>query len=88
MTRSRMVPDPDDPGRHVEGELVRIADVREGPPSYVTLDDGTELTHRVSVLEVVRVKDRWDAKGNPLYSITINATLQVTAPESLRRKEN
>ena len=86
MGRTRMMPDPENPGVRVEGELVRIESTQE-MPSYVTLEDGTEITLRTTVLEIVRIKDRWDAQGNPSYSITVNGTININAPESLRKKE-
>ena len=50
MGRKRMVPDPDNAQALVEGDLVRVVSAEE-PTSYLTLEDGTEITHRTSVLE-------------------------------------
>ena len=86
MGQTRMVPDPDNPKALVEGEVTHITAAQE-LPSYVTLEDGTDITHRASVLEVVRIKDRWDAQGNPAYNVTVNATIAINSPESLRKRK-
>ena len=80
-----MVPDPDDAQALVEGDLVRVASAEE-PTSYLTLEDGTEITHRTSVLEVVRIADRWDSEGKPVYSFTVNGTIKIDVPPNLLRE--
>ena len=85
MARPRMVPDPQNPAKKVEGEAIRIVSVQD-LPSYLTLEDGTEMTYRTTVLEVVRVKDRWDDQDDPIYSTTANVAVSLSVPESLKRK--
>ena len=80
-----MVPDPENPGSMVEGQMVRIISTHDAP-SYLTLEDGTELSFRTAAVEIVRINDRWDASGNPSYNATVNVTTTINAPESLRRR--
>jgi hypothetical protein len=40
------------------------------------------------VTEIVRVKGRFDAKGDPVYAATHTQVTAVDAPESLRRSQN
>lgn len=78
----KMVPDPEQPGESIEGTVAKITRVEE-PFSYAYLEDGTVITSKSSIMEVVRVDGRWDKHGNPHYSITQNISLNVTTPPHL-----
>ena len=80
----RRIPDPDDPAKQVEAVTVRIAKSEE-PFCYFTLEDGTELTLRTIVTEVLRLVDKWDEAGRPMYKITSQATITIASPEDLDR---
>ena len=80
----RTIPDPLDSNKQVTGVRVRVLEATE-PFSYIKLEDGTELTLRSTVIEILRLEDRWDAKGNPIYNVTSQGTLMVDAPADLRK---
>ena len=81
---TKKIPDPQDPTKQVDGTVVKVVDAKE-PFSFLTLEDGTEVTLRNTVVEVVRVLERWDGQGQPVYSVTSQGTITVTAPEDLRK---
>jgi len=84
MAALYMVPDPDNPDHKTAAELVRIKDAKE-PFCYVELEDGTTLTMRTSIMEVLRVLERWDKNGNPVYNITTQSSVSTSYPEHLRK---
>jgi len=84
MNRLRIIPDPDDPNKSVQGEIVRVNNFQDRP-SRITLEDGSEITLRITVGEVVFIRDRWDNKGEPIYSVNLNPAIDVSAPEKLRK---
>lgn len=51
------------------------------------LDDGTVLRQKVVVTEVVRVDDRWDDDGNPIYLLKANPVTVVSVPDHLKKKD-
>lgn len=71
-------------GKMVDGEVVKIVEAVE-PQSYVTLEDGTVITSRTTVSQVVRLVGKWSKDGTPTYNITANGTLTVNAPEHLMK---
>jgi hypothetical protein len=69
----------------VDGEVVGIKSSDEKWSTYI-LEDGTQIKAKISVGEVIRVIDRYDQEGVPLY-VTRGAPIQiVSAPEGLRKK--
>ena len=81
----KRVSDPQNPANKIFGTVVKVVKAEE-PHSYVHLEDGTVLTSKNSILEVIRIDDRWDDHGQPIYNITQSASLIVTAPEELMRE--
>lgn len=55
----------------------------EEPFSYAYLADGTTIALKMSFLEVVRIDNKWNADGQPVYHIIQNTSLIVSAPENL-----
>ena len=84
MTVKRLLPDPDNPNRQAEAVIVRVKEALE-PFTYITLEDGTTLTMRTTVLEVARFLDRWDKNNNPVYNVTSQGSLTIAAPDSLKK---
>lgn len=80
----KQVPDPENPGKKVWGEVIGIVRTEE-PFSHAELEDGTKLTARLSFTEVVRLDDKWNKDGTPIYNITQNGTLSIAPPEHLMR---
>ena len=71
-------------GEMVDGEVVKIVEAVE-PQSHVTLEDGTMITSRLTISQVVRLVDKWGDDGAPTYSITANGATTVNAPEHLMK---
>ena len=66
----------------VDGEIIEVVEAKE-PLSYVTLKDGTIITSKLSVTQVIRLVDRWDDEGKPVYSLTISGSTTINSPGHL-----
>lgn len=65
--------------------------VRESTEKWteVTLEDGTVLRLKISVLGAIRVDGEYDAEGNPAYSLKMNPVVTiVNSDPRLRRPAN
>ena len=52
----------------------------------VRLEDGTVLRTKQVIIAAIRIDGRYDADGNPVYSLKINPIMaMVSAPEHLRK---
>lgn len=52
-----------------------------------TLEDGTVVRAKTSIVSAARVTGEYDAQGNPVYQFNIGATIGfATVPESLMKK--
>jgi hypothetical protein len=71
-------------GEEVEAEVVGFRATGEHWNEYL-LDDGTVFKIKLVVTEIARVKDRYDAKGDPIYAATHTQVTAVDAPENMRR---
>jgi hypothetical protein len=71
-------------GEDVEADVVGFRAAGEHWNEYL-LDDGTVFKIKLVVTEIARIKDRYDAKGDPIYAATHTQVTAVDAPESLRR---
>lgn len=55
--------------------------------SDATLEDGTVLRVKTTVLSATRISDQWDQEGNPQYLVKSTPVVMiVSSPEKLRRK--
>jgi hypothetical protein len=69
-----------------EGVEVQVDESTERWSEF-TLQDGTVMRVKVTVTSAVRVKDQYDAVGNPLYMVNFApVTTLVSVPEALRKK--
>ena len=66
----------------VDGEIIEIVEAKE-PFCYVTLKDGTMITSKLSVTQAIRLADRWDDEGNPVYSVTMSGSTIINSPGHL-----
>ncbi len=71
-------------GKTVDGQVIKVVKADE-PFSCITLEDGTEISMRTTVIQVVRHKNQWDEYGNPIYTIDANGTITVNAAEESNR---
>jgi hypothetical protein len=70
-------------GEEVEAEVVGFRAAGEHWNEYL-LDDGTLFKIKLVVTEIARIKDRYDANGDPIYAATHTQVTAVDAPDSLR----
>ncbi len=71
-------------GKMIEGFDIGVTE-SIGRFSEITLDDGTILKTKMDVLQAVRIDDKWDNEGNPLYVIKAqNIVTVVKSPEELK----
>ena len=71
-------------GDEVEAEVVGFRAAGEHWNEYL-LEDGTVFKIKLVLTEIVRLKDQYDAKGDPVYAATHTQVTAVDAPENLRR---
>lgn len=71
----------------VDGKVVKVVSAEE-PFSHIVLEDGTTITMRTNIIQVVRHLNSWDDKGNPIYSVEANGSMTITCPDNLRREQN
>ena len=54
--------------------------------SEVKLEDGSVLRLKPVVLSAIRLAEKYDQDGNPIYSVKVNQVMAVaSAPEHLRK---
>ncbi len=83
VERKRMVPDRS--GKMVEGTVVDVDKSMERF-SEIELADGTILRAKIMVVEAVRLDNRWDDDGNPVYSLkSQNVVIISESPKELRK---
>jgi len=70
-----------------EGQQVDAEDLKytiEGPHEIVVLvEDGTELKIMVSVAKVVKIKDVYNAEGEPTYQVKWGTGVTASVPVKL-----
>src|SRR4051812_23552014 len=62
-----------------------IVEIKEGWSEY-TLQDGSVLRVKASILDVKRVLDQYGPDGNPLYVMQFAFVNQLVAPDHLKKK--
>jgi hypothetical protein len=56
--------------------------------SEFTLEDGSVIRAKISLISVARVKDEWDAQGNPVYVMNLGSAIGfASVPENLVKKK-
>ncbi len=73
-------------GRQVEAETVEFEADKEQWSTYI-LQDGSALKVKAVVTEVARLEGVFDAKGDPVYMVQASQVMHVSAPDSLRRRQ-
>lgn len=71
--------------QEVDAVEVRYKSVREDWNEY-DLDDGSTVRVKLLVSEIVRLTDKFDQEGNPVYVIKSGNIVFVKAPDHLKRK--
>ena len=82
MPGPRKIQGPD--GKEHEAESIGFRSTAEHFNEYL-LDDGSVLRIKLVMTEVLRLKDVYDAQGNPAYLAQHSQVTAVDSPESIRR---
>ncbi|MHB8154951.1 MAG: hypothetical protein ACYDFR_02730 [Candidatus Omnitrophota bacterium] len=72
-------------GEEVEAFPIDINQTNECWNQYL-LDDGTVIKMKLVATKVLRVDNKYDQEGNPLYIIQSTNITSVNAPENLKKK--
>lgn len=78
MATKRRVPGPD--GQPVDGTVVGFRTGYENWNEYL-LDDGTVVSLKLVVTEVVRIDSLKDDLGQPVYMVKSSNVMNVSAPD-------
>lgn len=54
--------------------------------SEFTLEDGTVIKARLTVLSAVRLNEQYDQEGNPAYSLKLAPLVIFNSPDNLKKK--
>ena len=52
----------------------------------IHLADGSQIRLKSVVIAVVRMVDKYDNEGNPIYQLKASQIMSVTSPEHLRKR--
>ena len=72
-------------GEEVEAEPIEINQANEHWNQYL-LDDGTALKMKLVATKVLRIQNKYDNEGIPIYLVQSTNILAVNAPSNLKRK--
>jgi len=72
-------------GEEVEAIPIDINQTNEYWNQYL-LDDGTVVKIKLVATKVLRIDNKYDAEGNPLYFVQSTNVVSVNAPDNLKRK--
>jgi len=72
-------------GEEVQALPIDINQTSENWNQYL-LDDGTLIKMKLVATKVMRIDDKYDAEGNPLYIIQSTNITSVNAPAHLKKK--
>lgn len=79
--RKVSVPSPEDPSKTVDGYDIPVAESIERW-SEVKLEDGTTLRAKISIVGAIKLIDKVDAQGNPVYLLNAAPVITMGAPGS------
>ena len=76
------------PGEQSQGVDVEIDEAIERP-TELRLRDGAILRMRTNVVEVIRLDEKWNENGEPVYVIkSSNTVTAIEVPQELKKKMN
>lgn len=84
--RKVSVPAPEDPSKTVDGYDIPVAESIERW-SEVKLEDGMTLRAKISIVGAIKLTDRVDAQGNPVYLLNAAPIITMGAPGSNTTKD-
>lgn len=75
-------------GKPIQEDAMLIPVVRnEENWSEATLEDGTVIRFKQTLIKVYRVDGKYDGDGNPQYIINAAPIISVESPPELKKKE-
>jgi len=74
--RKVSVPSPENPNVQTEGLDIPVAESIE-KWSEIRLEDGTVFRAKIIIGNVVRISDRFDAQGKPVYFINAQPSISI-----------
>ena len=72
-------------GETVAAEDIEITQTSEHWNQYL-LEDGSLIKVKLVASKIVRVLDRYDHAGNPIYLVNSSNVIAVDSPDHLKRK--
>ncbi len=72
-------------GEEVDALEVKYKSVREDWNEY-DIDDGSTIRVKLLVSDIVRLVDKFDPEGNPVYVVKSGNVVFIKAPDNLKRK--
>ena len=72
-------------GRKVEAEVLEFEAKGEAWNQYA-LEDGSSLKMKTVLLDVSRLLNEYDDKGEPVYVFAAQQIVGITAPDNLKKK--
>jgi hypothetical protein len=71
-------------GEEVEATPIEISQAGEQWNQYL-LDDGTMIKMKLVATKVLRIDNKYDKEGNPVYFVQSTNVISVAAPDNLRK---
>lgn len=68
-----------------ETTRVRVLNVKPGI-TELELDDGSIIEMSLAIIDVLRVPERWDSVGHPIYVVNNQVIMRVTNSQDELRK--
>ena len=72
-------------GEEVEATSIDVNQANELWNQYL-LDDGTVIKMKLVATKVLRLDNKYDNEGSPLYFVQSTNIISVNAPDNLKRK--
>ena len=72
-------------GEEVDATSIEINQSSEYWNQYL-LDDGSIVKMKLVVTKVLRIENKFDAEGNPMYLVQSTNVMSVGSPANLKRK--
>jgi hypothetical protein len=72
-------------GEEVDATSIEINQSSEYWNQYL-LDDGSIVKMKLVVTKVLRIENKFDAEGNPVYLVQSTNVMSVGSPANLKRK--
>ena len=72
-------------GEEVDATPIDVNQSNEYWNQYL-LDDGTAIKIKLVATKVLRIDNKYDPEGNPVYFVQSTNVVSVNAPDNLKRK--